>query len=392
MTKSPLHVLIIPSWYPKDKDDISGVFFRDQALSLKQQGLKVGVLALYFESILDLQISRFPKKHTRQSDEGILTYRVFSYRFLPRSEKALLSLWKVFLRIYLKKYIKENGKPDVVHAHGAIYAGISATEICENLDIPVVLTEHSTGYAREIFSDYLIGKSSNTYKKAEKLIAVSEDFKNLLERKFPNSKDKWTFIPNIISSRFFEAELIKNKSKDIFKIGTLSLLTAKKGHFDLLEAYAMTIPDYDDMELHIAGDGELRQDLENFCDEHNLRQKVKFIGSLPPKDAPEFLKSLDLFILPSHYETFGVVLIEAMASGVPVLATDCGGPASIIKSKKLGELAPKKSPRTLAQKIRDIRQNYSYDPVYIREFAKDNFSSTVVAKKIIETYLDVIRN
>jgi glycosyltransferase involved in cell wall biosynthesis len=107
------------------------------------------------------------------------------------------------------------------------------------------------------------------------------------------------------------------------RFGIAARMVQEKDHFTLLRAFALVVAEIPQAELHIAGDGSLRGRLESFTQELKLADRVTFLGALP--DTPQFLSQLDVFVLSSLNEGLPLVLLEAMAAGLPVVSTCAGG-------------------------------------------------------------------
>ena len=142
-----MHVAVIPSWYPKTETDVDGIFFRLQAQALQRKGLKVGVIAPMFRYLRVHTKSIFtgPYGIRKHNQGGLNTYAYDSMYFFPRF--PVIDLDRIrWVRAGMKafaRYVRENGRPDIVHAHSMNYAGILAYEIYKTYGIPYVITEHS---------------------------------------------------------------------------------------------------------------------------------------------------------------------------------------------------------------------------------------------------------
>jgi glycosyltransferase involved in cell wall biosynthesis len=135
-------------------------------------------------------------------------------------------------------------------------------------------------------------------------------------------------------------------------VGVLTRLDARKGLPYLLRAVAQLPSDLPEVRLLIGGDGEDRSALEREADRLGLRGRVDFVGAV--NDAAQFYRRLDLFVLPSLDEAFGLVLLEAMAAGLPVIGTRVGGIPEILEDGAQGRLVAPADSRALAGAIREI--------------------------------------
>jgi len=135
-------------------------------------------------------------------------------------------------------------------------------------------------------------------------------------------------------------------------IGTAARLSVEKGIRYLIEAFALLRDRFGArVRLRIAGDGPERGAIDALIQRHNLRDSVEMLGWIEHKDVPAFLNSLDVFVLPSTYEGFGVAAVEASASGLPVVATNVYGIPDVVSDGRTGLLVPPKDPPALADAL-----------------------------------------
>lgn len=383
-----MNVLIIPSWYPSDSLDIKGVFFRDQAIALHNFGHNVAVLYPELKSIKKIKNRKNTFK-TYFNDEGVHTYRIQCLAVLTRFARIKYLFWRKALLKLVDVYLSENAKPDLIHAHSILYGGIVATELGKKYNIPVVITEHSTGFSRNLYNRWQILMARKAARYAAARIAVSEPFSQLLNETLDSD---WQYIPNIVSKRFyFSSDGKKNKPKNKFIILNLALMTEKKGQLELLKAFSELGDLQDSCELWFAGDGPLRDKLEEKAKELEVDQAVTFLGRIKPTDVPKLMSESDILVISSYYETFGVVAAEALMVGVPVVATKCGGPESIIGPDD-GLLVEPASSSALAHGIKDLVEKYSnYDSKLISKRAKYRFGAEAVSSEISGVYQSVVK-
>lgn len=383
-----IHILILPSWYPNHPNDVQGVFFREQALALKKSGFNIGVVAPQIKSLRKLFDKRKNSyKRVYEIDEGIPTYRDDIYLFVPKLDFSSYFFYKILAKRMVNDYIRKHGKPDLIHAHCAIFAGIVATEIGKDKGIPVVITEHSSGFARNLYSKFKLRLAHYAFSRANEIIAVSPKLSELLTNQFKKLNKKITFIPNMVGDTFFYTE--KKRSKP-FKFLNLSLISENKGQHDLICAFNLVIQKGIDAELWIAGDGEKIQELKLQVKKLNLNKNIKFMGYVQPTFVPELLKQVDALVISSYYETFGVVAVEALMSGVPVISTRCGGPECIIGPND-GFLVPVKDHRKMFNAlVKMIETIETFDPIEISQRAHQRFSSKSLIEHLSQIYKNII--
>ena len=156
--------------------------------------------------------------------------------------------------------------------------------------------------------------------------------------------------------------------------------------FDILiRAFAELIQGgYTDIQLRILGRGDEKPGLEKLARDLNIEDKVIFAGRLSREAVRDELQAANCFVLASRFEAFGIVLIEAMATGLPVIATRSGGPENIIKPE-YGYLVDTENVNELAQAMRKMIEKYpSFDQTRIRKGALDRYGHTRIAKQYIE--------
>lgn len=146
-----------------------------------------------------------------------------------------------------------------------------------------------------------------------------------------------------------------------------------------------------DFVLEIVGDGPNRSEYENLCHKLELQDVVHFHRLKTKQEVAEFMKECDIFILPSLFETFGVVLIEALACGKPVIATDIGGPNEIV-TDEVGKLVPPGNSKALARAIEYMLDHYQeYISENIAQYAQQRYSYEAIGNKWNEIYKSVLR-
>ena len=145
------------------------------------------------------------------------------------------------------------------------------------------------------------------------------------------------------------------------------------------------------VKLVIGGDGSQKEWLKGIAKETGVEPQVLFTGALSREEVASWMNKCHIFVLPSRYETFGVVYIEALASGKPVIATFNGGAEDII-NEEVGVLVEIDNVNKLAQAMEKVRENYNkYNPESLRNYCTEKFSANVIIKKIINVYKKVIR-
>lgn len=354
LPRNPLpHVLYIPSWYPAHPADIAGSFFREQAIALCRAGCKVGVIAPSLLTLRKpLQALTTSREIKYELDEGAATYRRSMPNWTPRvSFLTEAQVRKNGLRLF-ENYVQEHGLPDIVHVHAALYAGVVAQAIQRSFGIPYVLSEHSSAFTRNRVSRSELQCAREVAVGADSRFAVSSPFARLLETRLSMEEQSWAVMPNSVDRAFLKAPINAEDtvSKNFLHV---SLLDENKAVDRIIRAFAAEFRGQNDVRLTIGGNGPTRPQLMTLAQELGIGGQVRFPGMLSRDQVRAELLACSAFVLSSRFETFGVVLIEALAMGRPVIATRCGGPEDIVTEDD-GILVAVDDHEALAQAMKDM--------------------------------------
>jgi glycosyltransferase involved in cell wall biosynthesis len=384
-----MKVLILPSWYPPD----GGQFFQDHAEGLSEAGFEVDVLVNRMIRVGRLRHAerRLYKKFRVTDYKGTRIIRSYKLRFRGNETRAAHRWARSTLRVF-GNYLSRFGKPDVILAHSAMWAGYAAAMISEKFGIPYIINEHRGRFAVLSKQAEAMLKSSyrplleTAYQGASKVVAVSKAL-HFGIRKYVPEETQLLAIPNLVDTDFFS--LPRPRIQEPFVILSVGRLVAEKGMDLLIEAFDLFAEDHPDAELRIVGEGEGELELKEMASRSNHPSRITFVGQIPPEGIREELQFANVLAVANRIEAFGVVFVEAMSTGLPVLATKTGGPDSIVPDYA-GFLAACESVPSLFVGLKNIYSNYhKYDPVKIRRHVVKNFSKKAVIGKYRELLNEV---
>jgi glycosyltransferase involved in cell wall biosynthesis len=370
-----MYILVLTRGVPcLSGDHMLGIFENDQAKALSMLGNKIVVLGIDLRSI----------RHKRKmglSDivEGGIHYYQFSF---PLGRGTLFLQHRIGYWCF-KKAIKaierDEGKPEIIHAHFANSVGYWAYLANKNNGFNYIVTEHSSELdSSHGISRHLAACVKKVYCHSLGNIAVSQDFANSLAARYDAP---FQCIPNIVDNYFLNLKR-EPKGNQIFNFLFIGNLIPDKGCKLLIEAFARIKECFPSVSLTIIGGGDEYQNLKKQADLLGLGKDVLFTGKLTREGMGAYLINASCFVLPSYHETFGVAYVEAMASGLPVIATKCGGPNHIVNEKN-GVLCEVGSVDSLFSAMCFMHDNLqNFNQIYIRNYACANFSSFVVGKQI----------
>jgi L-malate glycosyltransferase len=380
-----MKVMVVPSWYPTPDNPLNGTFFKEQSLSLQKYGYDVTVLYPEVRTVRMLKQQNPKKGITAANEDGLKTYRKIVYNFIPgRVPFATGYYYYQALKKLYKTAVENEGRPDLIHAHSCLWGGWAAAKIAEEENIPLILTEHSSSFIRGLLKPYEKKEIAKTLKAAKYIISVGPSLKRELEK----YTDKQIYeIPNIVNIDDFslDDESGYDPSRK-FRFLSVAHLTRNKGMDVLINSFTKAFKGKN-AELYIGGDGIERENLVRLTKELDVNDQVVFLGALNREQVKNEMRRCDVFVLASRFETFGVVLIEALATGKPVISTRCGGPEAIVNQKN-GLLVQVDNIEELSQSLVQMKENYHlYNPLELRKDCIERFSEKVIINKISELYL-----
>ena len=352
-----------------------------------------------YEILDGMKIYRFPyfypAKYQRLAyDGGILSN-------LKRSHLAKIQIPLLFLsELYYSLKIIRKEKIDLIHSHWIVPSGLIGA-ICRNL---FKIKHITTAHAGDVFTiknlKYINKIGSFVLRNSDKITANSIYTKDAILSIENTVKNNVEIIPMGVNTSIFNPKRGNIKSLQkmygakylIFSVGRL---VEKKGIKYLIMAMKYITKEFSDTKLIIGGTGPNKEYLETLTKKLGLNDKVIFTGYIKNSELPFYYASSDIFVLSSivtrkgDTEGLGIVLLEAMASGVPVIGSNVGGIRDIIENNKNGFLTEPKNPEDIADKIiklledEEIRHKFSMeglkkiDEIFLWEVVTNMFSKAI---------------
>ncbi|HEX2997089.1 MAG TPA: glycosyltransferase family 4 protein [Anaerolineales bacterium] len=300
-------------------------------------------------------------------------------------------------------------KLDVIHTHHPVLLGQTAARKAAELDLPLIFTFHTqyweythyVPFPQEAIQEFLKNAVHRWLRdfmqKCQHIIIPSESLKEILVKNY-GLEERYTVIPTGMDLEQYQCadwkSLRKEKGWDnetvIVSIGRLG---SEKNWDTVLQAFAKVCLQYPDLRLVLIGDGPARQDLESLASELGVAERVTFTGTLPFTDVPCYLTAADLFTFASVTETQGLVTIEAMAAGLPVVAVNGSGTRDIIDHGEQGFLVENDAD-ALAEGIKKLLSN----PQQMKRFSSNalkkagTFDVNRLGKQLIDVYEQAIQD
>jgi len=294
------------------------------------------------------------------SRELTQTYHIKAYNLaMDRYRVNLLSDTSVFIALWK---ILRSEKFDLIHVH-ASKPGFLARLAALGLKIPTIYSPHCFSFHRGVgkFKSNILAlleRIAARYLTTRILVVAASEIK-LAQAYNVGSPDQFVAINSGIDIQPFQqpvdralqrsAMLLKDAE---FVVGTVGRLSEQKAPLDFVQAAAILAPKYPGLTFAWIGDGPLLQEAQNLSQKLNLTQRIRFLGLR--KDIPACLAALDCFVLVSRWEGFPLVVLEAMAAGLPIVATNIDGTNDAIQHDEDGLLVPPGDVHAIADAIEKI--------------------------------------
>jgi glycogen(starch) synthase len=344
----------------------------------------------------------FPGAPEFEEIDGVKVYRAATELGHPN-----FLTWALLFNHFMEKKIAGVSRKadfDVVHVHDWLtaFAGISFKHQMEK---PLVATIHGTeaGRAQGLHnpdSFTIDGVEWWTTYEANKIIVTSGSMKAEIQGHFHPPPEKIEIIPNGIDPRKYNASVDRSAVRGRYGVSPheklvlcVGRLVPQKGIEYLIGAVPMIAQRCPETKLIIVGEGWLRGHLERVARSTGHQWRITFTGWIPDHELTALLNSADVLVVPSIYEPFGIVALEGMAAGIPVVASNLGGLAEIVEHDRTGILAYSRNPDSIAWAIDRVLSDRGHSEWLVqnaREMVQKTYSWEAIAMRTAEVYEEVV--
>lgn len=379
-------ILLITTWFPNPAEPIKCVFTQNIVNAQKKYTpynfiviSPIPYMPKILGKIFKGRLKAFSEIGLIDKVDGITIYRP-KYLKLPFQLSDKLD-WYLYFRAVLSVIKKYQLKFDLIHTHGLYPDAYVGYKVSKYFNIPFVCHLHDR-YLNILFDRYNL-KLNTCLKTAKRIIAVSKFQANMFRHFLPINT-----INIVYNGTFIESFKIRDTNCLSKKLVFVGNLIEDKGIFSLLEAVSILKQQKININLDVFGRGEIEK-CKNLASKYDISEIVNFRGIINNSELAEILCDYDLLALPSYYETFGIVLIEALAAGIPVVASNVASIPEIV-TEDVGILIPPKNPNALADAIScALRKNW--DRRIIRNQA-EKFTLEQTAISIANIYKEILNN
>ena len=358
----PLNVLTFSTLYPNEARPVHGIFVERRLLELvKTRQVQATVVA---------PVPWFPFSH-----ESFGEYATFArvpgferrrgmdvhHPRFPVIPKVGMNFAPYFLywtlRPFLRKLLRNGPRIDLIDAHYFYPDGVAAVMLARHFGLPVVVTGRGTDLNR--IPDFSIPRRliAQAAARADGLITVTQALKDVLVQLGMADRKVQVLRNGVDLEHFRPLDRQQARKKLGMRSGTwllsVGLLDPRKAHHRVIEALA----DLPDVNLMIVGEGPERARLSSLTRVFSLEDRVHFAGLVSPEELPLYYSAADLFVLASEREGWANVLLEAMACGTPIVASDIPGTREVITGEAPGKLFDKEKKGSLPSAVKEMLAN-----------------------------------
>ncbi len=384
----PLKVLFLSAWYPTRYDSMFGLFVQKHARAVALQNHVVVIHVCR-------QQGKQEKTFAETRQEGKLHEYILYYR---HREKGLLKRPANFLRwvaAYYKalRWMKQNhGLPDICHVNILTRTALWAYYLKWRYKIPYVISEHwsryfdthslSMGVLHKRLTKYLIGQSGG-------LTVVSEKLGDAMVKQ--GLCKSFDLLPNVVDTRLFRIRPHAENAERKTLVHISCFEEISKNMSGILHGVKLLSQKRNDFILQMVGEGADLPASIALAEELGIKDKhVVFTGLLEGEKLAKLLSRARALVLFSHYETFGIVVYESLACGIPVAVSNVADFSRHI-SQQLGVITPDTGPATIAKTMDYMLDNYqNYKPEELRSFITQNYSPETISLKTNHLYQSVL--
>jgi glycosyltransferase involved in cell wall biosynthesis len=370
-----LRCLVVTPWYPSASRPVDGIFVRDVARAVARRH---DVAVLFAEPVAP----GTPPMRSEGIENGLRTVRI-RFRPLPTARTSL-PLRMLALRIGLERLLGTGFRPDVLHAH-VYLGGAGALLLRRRLRVPVIVSEHLSAFVDGSLGRAQRALARRVFERADLVCPVSDDLAARLAALAPRARLQ--VMSNLVDTDLFHPPAARREGPP--RLAVVAGLHPRKGVDNLLRALVL-VRERTPAVLEVAGDGPARADLEALAGRLGIGAEVEFLGVQDRTGIAALMHRADLLVVPSLAENQPVVLLEAQASGLPVVASDVGGVREVVDALA-GRLVPSGDVNALAGAIEAVlAEPRHFDRSMIATRARERYGQESVAARWDAVYRELI--
>jgi len=392
-----MKVLVLSHMYPSTFNEAAGIFVHEQVKALVERGVEVQVVSPV--PWAPFPVNRMRRKWKAYSEipvqsvwDGIKVwyprYLTFpkAWFFASSGRRMHYGIKDVVAKIY------QEFPFDLIHAHVALPDGFAGALVARAFGVPLVVTIHGQDAYTTIRRNSRCREAVRwTLEEATRVIVVSGPLRTALEKGLGRLQNIVVIHNGVSRDKICVSPRVQaGSSKVVLSVG---YLIERKGHEFVLKALARLQSKHPDVQYIIVGTGPCKNKLQNLAASLGLHDRVHFKGFVPNDQLPSIYGSCDVFALPSWDEAFGVVYLEAMANGKPVIGCQGEGIEDFVEHGKTGLLVKSRDVDSLVEAL-DFLLSHPEEARAMGERARklvlENYTWEKNAEKTIAIYKEVL--
>lgn len=370
MLVNKLNVLVIPQQYPTGAGDIGGIFVRDYVRSIAGH-CNVNVLVP--------RENAKPGLHAK--DESWAGEKTWTFS----SRMARLPLIKKYGLNYSLGKIRFPEPVDLIHAHGPVFFGNGALNLGRRMNVPVVVTVHTSSFTRLMQRKFVRRIISDTLTNVDCVLAVSHDQMSIMKDEGIRPK-RWEVLYNPVDTETFAMSEGSRENRIVWS----GRFEKFKGGLRTIKAFEKLMKRHPGWTLELIGDGPERGEIEEYLiGNDSLRKHVILHGMLTKEKMAKVLSKAQFGVFPTEHETFGLVLVEAMAAGLPVIGPDRSAPLEYLDGSNGYKVDPTNIDAISESMATMISNIDNFDRSGIRKTVVNRFGMKSFGQKLVQLYREL---
>ncbi|MEU4426715.1 glycosyltransferase [Actinoplanes sp. NPDC024001] len=397
---APADLAVLTPWYPSPNDPFAGAFVEATTATVADGKWQISILQnenwFYPAGDSTGNLLRVTARREMQRAGGVVVTDTpigeLTRVVTPQTTRADYAA-RTRAQIARLRAALPSGRIEapLIHAHTGHYAGVVATALARE-DAKIVVTEHVTFLAKVLAQPGSRRQYGEMVKRADRILCVGRALLDQLSAAYPAYVDKFQVVPNPVD--FDRFEFRAEAPAEPLRLLYAGRMLKHKGVHTLLEAFAEIAREEPRATLTLVGNGPLEEELTARIAELGLGERVTQRPPVPPEEVSALMREHDLLVHPSVRETFGLTVVEAVASGTPVLVAASEGPAETLADLDgvAGALFPvTQEPADIVEAYRALRARWSeLDLAAARDVLAGRYSREAVGERLRAVYAEVL--
>ena len=388
-----MRILILSHMYPRLHNPVGGIFVHEQVRALRTQGIDARVATggpCWLQTLNPWRIAAALRAYRAQQPAWATWDTVpvieFTYLcgFLFRPTIHSLTYVHGFRRVMAR--LRKEFPFDLVHAHTSFLDGAAGLLAARAYGCPLLITEHTGPFDLLTRNAFMRYRTRRSVIGASRVLAVSSSLRQTMLAQLALSPDCIDVLPNGVDPSVFCPDANQPHASEVIRVLWVGHYVEVKRVDYLVRAFARALRSRPRLRLSLLGDGPDRGKISALVADLGLTAQVEFLPATDRAGVARAMRAHNFVAVSSATETFSLVTLEALACGVPVLSTACGGPQDLIVHPWLGSIVSNDLEGLTSGLVDMADRAGSDDAAKLHAYVRDRFSWDAIAGRLIETY------